>query len=51
MVYDCMFPYGTMKVYVANTIAGNIYDNVEHDGYATALPCTIVDHKCSGDAV
>ena len=51
MVYDCMFPDGTMKVYVANIIAGNIYDNVEHDGYTTALPCTIVDHKCSGDAV
>ena len=51
MVYDCMFPDGTIKEYAANVIAVSIMNGVDEDGYAKSTSYSIIDHKRSGDAI
>ena len=51
MVYDCEFSDGTTKAFAANTIAENIYLETDVDGFGLASSYSIMDHKCSGNAV
>ena len=51
LVYECEFNDGTVKEYAANTIASNIYEEGDADGFSTALLHSIVDHKSSGEAI
>jgi hypothetical protein len=51
LVYECEFDDGTIKEYAANTIACNIYEEGNADGFSSALLHTIVDHKSSGEAI
>jgi hypothetical protein len=51
LVYECEFNDGTVKEYAANTIASNIYEEGDANGFLSALLHTIVDHKSSGEAV
>jgi hypothetical protein len=51
LVYECEFDDGTVKEYSANTIASNIYEEGDADGFSSALLHTIVDHKSSGEAI
>ena len=50
MMYECEFGDGTTKAYAANTIASNIYQESDADGYSNLLLYHIIDHKRSGDA-
>ena len=51
LVYECEFNDGTIKEYAANTIASNIYEEGDADGFSSALLHQIVDHKASGEAI
>ncbi len=51
MIYECEFPDGTTKAYAANTIALNIFMELDADGFSSAFMYHIVDHKRSGDAI
>ena len=41
----------SVKQYAANTIAQNMYSQVDEDGYSTALLESIVDYSKDGNAV
>jgi hypothetical protein len=47
----CEFPDGTVKEFVANMIASNIFEESDADGHTNTLLYKIVDHKSSGEAV
>jgi len=51
LVYKCEFDDETIREYLANLIASNIYEEGDADGYSKTLLHTIVDHKLSGEAV
>jgi hypothetical protein len=50
LLYDCKFDDGTTRAYSANTIASNIFMELDADGYSSSLLYEIVDHKSSGEA-
>ena len=50
LLYDCKFEDGTTRAYSANTIASNIFEELDADGYSSSLLYEIVDHKSSGEA-
>ena len=47
-VYDVMFPYGAVHQYVANTIAYNIYSQVDEYGHRYQLMYHISNHRPYG---
>ncbi len=51
LLYECIFDDGTVKEYVANTIASNIFIESDEDGFSSSSLYHIVDHKSSGEAV
>lgn len=50
-VYDVLFPDGSIQQYSANTIAENIYSQVDEDGHRYQLMEHILDHRSDGRAV
>ncbi len=50
LLYECEFNDGTTRAYSANTIASNIFMELDADGYSGSLLYEIVDHKSSGEA-
>jgi hypothetical protein len=50
LLYDCEFNDGTTQAYSENTIASNIFMELDADGYSSSLLYEIVDHKSSGEA-
>jgi hypothetical protein len=50
LLYECEFDDGTTRAYSANTIASNIFMELDADGYSSSLLYEIVDHKSSGEA-
>lgn len=51
IVYDVEFPDGMVKQYAANTIAENMYAQVDSEGYQYHLLDGILDHSTDGHAV
>jgi len=51
LVYECEFNDGTIKEYLVNVIASNIYEKGDTDGLSSLLLYKIVDHKLSGEAI
>ena len=51
LVYDVQFPDGSVKEYAANTIAENIYSQVDPEGYSLTLLDEIVDFKKDENAL
>ena len=51
LLYECELNDGTIKEYIANTIASNIFMESDADGFSSSLLYHIVDHKCSGEAI
>ena len=51
VVYDVEFPDGAIKEYNANTIAENMYRQVDADGFTHTLLDSIQDHRKDGNAV
>ena len=47
-VYNVMFPYGAVHQYVANTIAYNIYSQVDEDDHRYQLMYHISNHMSDG---
>lgn len=50
-VYDVMFPDDSVQQYAANTIAENIYSQVDVDGHRFQLMDHIMDHRTDGTVV
>lgn len=50
-VYDVMFPDGSVQQYAANTIAENIYSQVDVDRHRFQLMDHIMDHRTDGTVV
>ncbi len=50
LLYECKFEDGTTQAYSTNTIASNIFEESDADGYSSSLLYEIVDHKSSGEA-
>ncbi len=50
LLYDCKFDDGMTQAYSANTIASNIFMELDADDYSSSLLYEIVDHKSSGEA-
>ena len=50
-VYDVLFDDDTVKQYVANTIAENMYAQCNPDGEQFILLDLIIDHKRTKDAI
>jgi hypothetical protein len=51
LLYKCKFDDGTVKEYVANAIASNIFIESDADGFLCSILYHIVDHKSSEEAV
>ena len=51
IVYDVEFPDGAIKQYAANTIAENMYSQLDSDGYSKTILDSIIDYKTDGNAV
>ena len=51
LVYECELNDGTIKEYVANVIASNIYEEGNSGGFSSLLLHQIVDHKSTGEAI
>ena len=51
IIYDVEFPDGVVKQYAANTIAENMYSQVDHEGHSQSLLKSIIDYKKDGHAV
>ena len=51
IVYDVEFPDGTLKQYLANIFAQNMYSQVDEHGHSKALLDCIVNFKRDGNAV
>jgi hypothetical protein len=50
LLYECKFDDGTTQAYSTNTIASNIFMELDADDYSSSLLYEIVDHKSSGEA-
>ena len=50
-VYDVVFPDGSIKQYAANTIADNLFSQVDQDGHQYLMLDAITDHRKSDEAV
>ncbi len=50
LLNECEFNDGTTREYAANTIASNIFMELDADGFSSSLLYHIVDHKRSGEA-
>ena len=50
-VYDVQFPDGAIKQYSANTIAENLYAQVDIDGHTSLVLEAIVDHRTDEEAI
>lgn len=50
-VYDVMFHDGSIEQFAANTIAENIYSQVDEEGYRYQLIDSIIDHRKTGAAL
>jgi hypothetical protein len=51
MLYDVEFEDGAIKQYAANTIAQNMYAQVDADGYSTSILESIVDYAKDENAI
>ncbi len=51
ILYECEFDDGTTKEYTANTIASNIFQESDANGYSSLFLYNIIDHKRSGNAI
>jgi hypothetical protein len=51
LLYECEFDDGTVKEYAANTIASNIFQESNADGFSSSILYHIVGQKSSGEAV
>ena len=51
IVYDVEFPDGAVKQYAANTIADNMYAQVDSEGYQHSLLDSIIDFGTDGNAI
>ena len=51
IIYEVEFPDGQVKEYAANVIAENIFRQVDHDGFSTALFDSIIDFKKNDSAI
>ncbi len=51
VLYDVKFPDGAVRQYAANTIAQNIYDQVDGDGYSSSTLQSVLDCKRDSTAV
>ena len=51
IVYDVEFPDGAIKQYAANTIAQNMYSQVDSDGHQSQLLEAIIDYSKDDTAV
>jgi hypothetical protein len=51
IIYDVEFPDGVVKQYAANTIADNMYSQVDNEGHSQSLLKSIIDYKKDGHAV
>ena len=51
ILYDVEFDDGTVKQYAANTIAMNMYDQVDRDGYSLTTFDCIVDFEKTDEAI
>jgi len=51
LVYECESEDGTIREYAANTIASNIYEEGNADGFLSTRLFQIMEHKSSGDAI
>ena len=51
IVYDVEFPDGVVKQYAANTIAENMYAQVDSEGYQYSLLDSIIDFGTDGNAI
>ncbi len=51
LVYECEFNDWTIKEYLVNVIASNIYEEGDADGFSSSLLYNIADHKSSGEAI
>ena len=50
-IYDVMFPDGSVQQYAANSIAENIYSQIDSDGHRYQLMDHIMGHRTDGRAV
>ena len=50
-IYDVAFPDGTVKQYAANTIAENMYSQVDQEGHTYLMMDSITGHRSNDDAV
>ena len=50
-MYDVEFPDGAVKQYAANTIAENMYTQLDEDGYSQSILDSIIDYKTDGKAI
>ena len=50
-IYDVTFPDGTVKQYAANTIAENMFAQVDEDGHTYLVLDAITGHRSNEDAV
>ena len=51
IIYDVEFPDGAVKQYAANTIAENMYSQLDSDGYSQTILDGIIDYSKDGQAV
>jgi hypothetical protein len=45
LIYECEFDDGTVEEYAANTIASNIFQESNADGFSSSILYHVVDHK------
>ena len=50
-IYDVLFPDSAVRQYSANSIAENIYNQVDQEGDTMALLDTIIDHRRDKSAI
>ena len=51
LMYMCEFPEGTVKEYLDNVIASNLFAEADSNGHGSAFLYKIVDHRLSGEAL
>ena len=49
--YEVIFPDGEVNTYTANTIAENLYSNVDSEGHESLHLLEIIDHKADASAI
>ena len=50
-IYDVIFPDGVIRQYSANSIAENMYSQIDQEGNTMALLDTIIDHRRDKSAI